>query len=206
MNIKFGSGTVRITDISQEEIYALLKCKCKLKIIANNPITNTVARFLYLLDRTDTNKIIISRAKKGIKKEEPVTLKEVIGLINNLYTETVEELNYLTVDTNKTKFKDIIEVVIDKDLYNMKKSLINLIPSMPIDFIEDLISIDYNTNVYIIKYNDGSNSKFISSLYYWPSTKDLYFFEPTGPIFSYNRPDRELVLDSIEDVFALFIK
>ena len=205
MNIRQSSGTVRITDISQEEIYALIKCKCKIKVIANNTADNTVAGFLYLLDRTDNNKIIVSKAKRAVKKEA-VTIKETIGLINELYSDAVDKISETSINTNKTKFKDVIEVVIDKDLYEMKKSLINLIPSMPIDFIEDLISIDYDSNIYIIKYNDGSNSKFISSLYYWPSTKDLYFFESSGPIFSYNRPDRELQLDTIEDVFALFIK
>ncbi len=206
MNIQQSTGTIRITDISQEEIYALLKCKIKIKMIANNPFDSKKPfGFIYLLDRNDNGTIIVSHAKRAIKKDESIKLSKVIDLINELYLFAVNKIIEITGinEVDSFGFNDIIEIVIEKEEYFVKQELIEIIPKIA-NKIDNIISIDYEQNMFIVNYKDGNNDNFVSSIYYWPTTKDIYIFESTEPIFSYNRPDRELQLESIEDVIDLF--
>lgn len=198
---------IRFTDITKEQIVALLKCNCKLDILAKNNVNNTIFGFIYLLDRNDDGTIIVSHAKRGIKKDESIYISGVIDNINKLYLDAVNAMQEESISLSKeqTSFDNVIEICMDKQVYNLNKSLINIIgKTTNLSFFENLISIDYDTNVFILKYKDENLNNFVCSAYFWPSTKDLYIFESSGPIFSYNRPDRELKINSIEDVIDLF--
>ena len=189
MDIVKSKNTIRITNIEKEEIYALLKCNCKMKVIARD-YDGKAIDFLYLLDRTDTKKIIVSKSKNRAisRTKQEVTYSEAVNLINDLYLEAKESIESIATEIginnfDSTRFKNIIEVVLDKDLYSNKKQLIDIIPDISKNLSGALISMDFNYNVFVIKFSD--DTKFTNSLYFWPETQDFYSFDSDDANFGY---------------------
>ena len=211
MDIQQTKGAVRITNISKEEICLLLKCKCKMKVIARNYEGKAIS-FIYLLDRTDTGKIIVStsksRAVSRTKKE--LTFNEVVELVNGLYELAKDDLLQNTANlklSNKellesSRFNNIIEVVLSKELYAVKKPLIDLIPDISKNLINSLVSLEFDNTVYIIRFKDTPN--YIGSIYYWPETKELYAFDSDDAKFDYAEEGKEQQFKNIRDVLKIF--
>lgn len=170
MEIKQLKNTIRIYDIDVSDIMNLLKCNCKMKLVAYNSEHNVID-FVYLLDRTDKKQIIISKALNAVKKEI-VSYREACDII----TDTIRGCSEYVI-------------VVDKKLYNSKKVLFDIIPLMSNKLRNALISIDYNSNIFILKFKSDSN--FNQSVYFWPSTQDIYLFLETGPIWAYFNPETD---------------
>ena len=157
------NNTIRITDIVPfEDIPNIFKCQCSMKIIAKDKITGETIDFVYLLERTSKQTLLVSTNKKGSSPFE-VTYNDCFIMLGELYRQ------------------GIVEVVISKNLYNSKKPLFDIFDKLRPDVLKALTSIDYNNGMFVVKLLNN-NSK-VETMYYWPDTKFMYIFKEDTPIF-----------------------
>ncbi len=168
MKIVEQGKTVRITELTNQEIRGLIKCNVKLKLIAYD-MDGDVVDFIYLLDRLETKEILISKQKDG-RAAKPVRYSDVADLIELVIRHGVGGY----------------EIAISKDHYYQKKQVIDLIPNLKKEIVDGLVSLDYKKNIFICKFDDGTG--FIMSIYYWILTDDFYMFTKEGPIWAYYNP------------------
>lgn len=185
MEYKLLKNTVRISNLTFEDIKNLLKCDCKMKIVACDN-EGVVVDFIYLLDRKNSQEIIISSAKKAIKKEV-VSYQEAFSIITQLI-----------LNPEVSEFY----VVVDQDLYKSKKVIFDILPLLKPEIRAGLISMNYTEDTFIIKTKDDTG--FINSVYFWPKTKDFYIFSPTEPKFYIVDDEHAPIFHKPEDFLKLF--
>lgn len=177
--------TVRVTDIKSSDIINFMKCQCKMKVIARDD-HGQVVDFLWLLDRTNRQKIIVSQTKGARKK------KDEFGSEVGKYEVTYQEAWKMIGELCKLGTPEIIMLKVD---YESRKPLFDVLPYIRQDIIAGLISFDYKNDMFTIKSKNAS--KFIDEIYYWPETTRLYAFTQNGPVIS-GKPTGK----SIEDILC----
>lgn len=173
------SDTIRILNMEPEEVVALLKCQCKVKCISRD-ITGRVDDFIYLLDRTDRQTIICSKAKgRAIKANSfESTFDECRDLVAEIYSKA-----------------DSFEVVVSGKLFKEKQQIFDIFPNIRKEIISGLVSLDYKDGMWIIKLR---NQNFVETVYYWPETNYLYMVNKNNMFFQ----EPSTVVNCIEDLLC----
>lgn len=166
MKLKNGkNSTIIAYDLSQSEIYNILKVQINMQFIFVSSHDNeTALANIYLLERTVNGGVQQINIQIGNKKET-ITYGKLI--------ETMKEYFKLGVPT----------MVFDSKFFKKKLPIIEIVGDIKPEIIEGCVSLDYDDGMFSIINKEQNNLP--NSMYFWEETGSLFIFGTKGPKLLY---------------------